>query len=109
MTTTKNPNIFPVDIDPIEEVLEHVYQLSLRSQPLSHVEFVEHALEQFEAFEVPLSPDALSRVMDCLFESPRYAAADHASLTPPELTILYPGITSQLLTWYVTLAKVGSS
>ncbi len=102
--TRNNPNLIPVDINPIDEVLEHVHQLALwEKSPSVHIS-VGYAFEELEAFEVPLTVDALHSVMNSFFGSPHYAAREHESFSSRELAVLYPGVTSQLLLWYVTLA-----
>lgn len=104
MTAVKNSNVLPIDFDPVEEILEHVNQLALWSPSPSVHTFVERAFYEFDAFEVPVSVDVVGKVMETFFGSPHYAAADHESLTPSELSILYPGVTSKLLCWYVSLS-----
>lgn len=103
MTTLPNPNLYPVPFDPVEEVLDHVHELPLWDKTYSTAISVEHAFEQLEAFEIPITVDTSYRVMKSFFGEPRYSAADHESMSPHELSVLYPGITSQLLSWYVSL------
>ena len=103
--TKNNSNVFPVDFDPVEEIIEHASQWALWCKSPSVVTTLEHAIDQFDAFEVPLTIEAIDRIMDSFFGTPQFAAADHESVLPSEFSILYPGVTSQLLSWYVTLAK----
>ena len=99
--------IFEVDPfaieDPVREVLEHVNQLALWSETDSIPQTIEHAFDELETFEIPITLDVVTEVMRTFFGSPNHAREDHQALDQHEIDILYPGMTAALLSWYMKL------
>jgi hypothetical protein len=95
-------NLLPVEyFDPVEEAIEHVHELAVYDDRATLGDIVDCAFDEIDCQEQAVTVEVLERVMHSVFGSRHEAKVNHFSYTGSELSVLYPGVTGQLLTWYV--------